>query len=148
MHRTKRDQHAFTRCQRGLHRSLNLDVCSDSQKTRKKRLVALIVPSLPTHSIGKHLDYAAAVECGSMHACSHLCAGMESRWCAISQGEHLSHRTLSLVGHFTFLYGCQSSLSSTRALLSNRTSVKASFPSSPLESTTTRVFQNVQRESL
>ena len=42
MHRTERDQHVVTRCQRGFHRSLNLDVCSDSQKTRKKRLVALI----------------------------------------------------------------------------------------------------------
>ena len=47
-------------------------------------------------SLGKNLDYAAAVVCGSMHACSHLCVGMESRWCARSQGEHLAHRTHSL----------------------------------------------------
>ena len=85
-----------TRSQRGFHRSLNLDVCSDSQKTRKKRLVALILTSLSTHSLGKNLDYAAALVCGSMHACSHLCAGMESRWCARSEGEHLAHRTESL----------------------------------------------------
>ena len=65
------------------------------KKTRKKRLVALILTSLSTHSLGKNLDYAAAVVCGSMHACSHLCAGMESRWCARSQGEHISHQTRS-----------------------------------------------------
>ena len=38
---------------------------------------------------------------------------------------------------------CQSSLLSTETMWSNRTSVKVSFPSSPPDSTTTWVFQNV-----
>ena len=65
-------------------------------KTKRNRFVALILPSLPTHSLGKNSDYAAAVVCGSMHACSHLCVGMGSRWCARSQHKHLPHRTQPL----------------------------------------------------
>ena len=33
-------------------------------------------PLVSTHPIGNNLDNAAAVVCGSMHACSHLRAGM------------------------------------------------------------------------
>ena len=47
-----------------------------------------------THSLGKNLDYAAAVVCGSMHACSHLCVGMEIRLCKIRRRTHLSPNSI------------------------------------------------------
>ena len=52
------------------------------------------------------------------------------------------------LGTSLLFHRCQSNLLSTGALLSNRTSVKVSFPRSPPDSTTTWVFRNVQRESL
>ena len=52
------------------------------------------------------------------------------------------------LGTSLLFHRCQSNLLSTGALLSNRTSVKVSFPRSPPDSTTTWVFRKFWLESL
>ena len=65
-------------------------------KIRKTTRRSMTRPQSHTaHDVEKNLDYAGAVVCDSMHACSHLYVGMGGRCSRTLQGEHLPHRTVS-----------------------------------------------------
>ena len=92
---------ATQRSTQSLDRHSLLRFPSWSQKIRETTRRSLTLPSLTHVSMmlrKKNLDCAGAVVCGSMHACSFLCACMGSRRCLRSQGEHLSHRTAISTG--------------------------------------------------
>ena len=65
-------------------------------KIREMTRPTLIILS---NDVGTNLDFSDAVVCDSMHACSHLCAGMASRLCARLEGERHTDQPRSQPEH-------------------------------------------------
>ena len=88
---TQRHQLAFTLCQRTFHAVSGASLLFRPGRKNKKKGWSLIdkTVSHTAHDVGKNLDYAGAVVCGS----TLLRCGVGDRCCARSEGERHSHRT-------------------------------------------------------